>query len=471
MTRKTISALLTMLIFAENGTAQGMLLTLDSCRTLAMSKNKELRMADDQVRKTYYERKAAFTNYLPRITATGAYMRTSKEISLLNNEQKQTLGDLGTTMSALIPQLEGISETLNGLGQTLVDALHTDTRNMTTAALMLTQPIYMGGKIVAYNRITKYAEQIARNNHDLALQNVIVEIDETYWRIVAIQTKKKLAESYLTLVEKLDSDVQQMLNEGMATKADELSVKVKVNEAKVTLIQVKNNLSISQMLLCQICGLPMDTHITLVDETPESIVTPSLTVSEDVQKALVFRPELNSLELAMHISQNKVNIARATYLPSVVFIGGYLASNPSVFNSFEHKLKGMWNAGIMVSIPILTWGERIYKVKAAHAETDESISLLEETREKVELQINQNHQKVEEATERLATAECSQDEADENLRYAILGLKEGVIPVSNVLEAHTAWLSAHSECVTAQIDLRLANLYLDKAVGTLTYNR
>src|SRR5574344_996898 len=197
MTRKTISALLTMLIFAENGTAQGMLLTLDSCRTLAMSKNKELRMADDQVRKTYYERKAAFTNYLPRITATGAYMRTSKEISLLNNEQKQTLGDLGTTMSALIPQLEGISETLNGLGQTLVDALHTDTRNMTTAALMLTQPIYMGGKIVAYNRITKYAEQIARNNHDLALQNVIVEIDETYWRIVAIQTKKKLAESYL----------------------------------------------------------------------------------------------------------------------------------------------------------------------------------------------------------------------------------------------------------------------------------
>jgi outer membrane protein len=153
----------------------------------------------------------------------------------------------------------------------------------------------------------------------------------------------------------------------------------------------------------------------------------------------------------------------------VALSGGYLASNPSVFNSFERKFKGMWNVGVVVSVPLVTCGERIYKVKAEQAEA-EAVSLrLAETREKVELQVNQNHQKVEEATERLNTAERSQAEADENLRYATLGLKEGVIPVSNVLEAQTAWLSAHSECVTARIDLRLANLYLNKSIGTLTY--
>ena len=67
-------------------------LSLDSCRALAMRNNKELRIAGNKRKAAYYERKAAFTKYLPRISATGAYMYTSKEISLLNGEQKETLG-------------------------------------------------------------------------------------------------------------------------------------------------------------------------------------------------------------------------------------------------------------------------------------------------------------------------------------------------------------------------------------------
>ena len=46
-------------------------------------------------------------------------------------------------------------------------------------------------------------------------------------------------------------------------------------------------------------------------------------------------------------------------------------------------------------------------------------------------------------------------------------LNQFTIPVSNVLEAQTAWLSAHSERLTARIDVLLADLYLRKALGTL----
>lgn len=58
--------------------------------------------------------------------------------------------------------------------------------------------------------------------------------------------------------------------------------------------------------------------------------------------------------------------------------------------------------------------------------------------------------------------------ANENLRYATLGFEEGVIPASNVLEAHTAWLSAQSEKIDAQIDVKLTEIYLRKATGELT---
>lgn len=65
-------------------------------------------------------------------------------------------------------------------------------------------------------------------------------------------------------------------------------------------------------------------------------------------------------------------------------------------------------------------------------------------------------------------AEKNLEKADENLRYATLGFEEGVIPASNVLEAHTAWLSAQSEKIDAQIDVKLTDLYLKKATGELT---
>ena len=469
--KKTILFLILSLLLGGDAVAQESangVLSLDSCRSLAMSNNKELRMQDAKQQAACYERKAAFTKYFPRISATGAYMYTSKEISLLSDEQKETLNNIGNTLGALVPQLDGKQAILNGLGSNLVEDLHTNTHNMGAVGVMLTQPIYMGGKIDAYNRITRYAEQVAARQYDLTQQEVILDVDKAYWQIVSLQSKKKLAEGYLQLVEKLDGDVQQMIKEGIATKADGLSVRVKMNEAKVSLIQVNNGLSISRMLLCQLCGLELNTPIRLADEDTEAHKTLPQPITANVQVAFDHRPELDMLSLAHKITKEKVKLARSAYMPTVALTGGYLATNPSCFNSFERKMKGMWNVGVMVNVPIVTFGERIYKVKAAKAEAVMASLKLSETREKVELQVSQNQQKVDEAAERLLTAQRSQEEADENLRYANAGMKEGVIPLSNVLEAQTAWLKAHSEQVDAEVDLRLANLYLLKSTGMLS---
>ena len=68
---------------------------------------------------------------------------------------------------------------------------------------------------------------------------------------------------------------------------------------------------------------------------------------------------------------------------------------------------------------------------------------------------------------KLVMATKNMEKADENLRYATLGFKEGVIATSNVLEAQTAWLSAQSEKIDAQIDVKLTEIYLKKSLGTL----
>lgn len=153
------------------GKAQNFL-SLDSCRALALANNKDLLISNEKINAAHYQRKAAFTNYLPNFSATGAYMRNQKEFSLLNNDQKATLSGLGTNLAGPIqqaateivtahPELKPLIASLSGklgaalpaldqAGNSLVDALRTDTRNVYAGAITLTQPLYMGGKIRIY---------------------------------------------------------------------------------------------------------------------------------------------------------------------------------------------------------------------------------------------------------------------------------------------------------------------------------
>ncbi len=485
---KRITSLLLLLGATLSSYAQ-QVLTLDSCRALALANNKELRISQEKVNAAHYEKKAAFTNYLPKIDLTGGYMRTQKEISLLSDEQKQSISNIGTTAGAQLQEqikqlaasdpvlgsllqplqgvIPGLTAGLNGVGQGLVDAFRTDTRNMTVGAATLTQPLFMGGKIIAYNKITKYAERLAESQHATGMQNLILQTDQVYWQIISLVNKKKLAENFLELVQKLDSDVDKMIKEGVATKADGLSVKVKVNEAEMMLTQVDNGLNLSKMLLCQLCGLPLETDFQLADESMKDLPLPNTYTEANVSTALSNREELKSLELASEIYRQKVNVVRADFLPSVALTANYLVTNPSLVNGFENKFRGMWAAGIVVKIPVFHWGEGIYKVKAAKAEANIARYKLEDIKEKVELQVTQNSYKVNESTKKLALAEKNMEKAEENLRYANLGFKEGVIPTSNVLEAQTAWFSAQAGKIDAQIDVKMSELYLNKSMGIL----
>ena len=471
-----------------NGFSQR-ILSLDSCRNLAIQNNKELRIAQEKINAAHYNKKAAFTNYLPKFDIMATYMRTQKEISLLSDEQKNSISNIGTATGAqlqqqfqqiaaanpmLIPLLEplqgmipGLTAGLNGVGQGLVDAFRTDTRNMFAGAATLTQPLFMGGKIIAYNKITKYAEQLAQMQHATGMEDLILNTDKAYWQVVSLVNKKKLAESYLELLETLDSDIDKMIAEGVATKADGLSVKVKRNEAEVTLMKVENGLSLSKMVLCQICGLPLDSDISLADEDMENLTLPNLYTESNVNTALANRHELKSLELASQIYRQKVNVVRSEFLPSLALTANYAVTNPSLVNGFENKFRGFWAAGVVLKIPVFHWGEGIYKVRAAKAEANIARYQLEDVKEKVELQVTQSSYKVNEATKQLHMAEQNMDKAEENLRFATLGFKEGVIPTSNVLEAQTAWLSAQSGKIDAQIDMKMSELYLLKSMGTL----
>lgn len=455
--RKSVLCGVLLLLFGKMVSAQ-QTLSLQECRDLAVKNNKELRIAEEKIRMADYDKKAALTKYFPRISANGAYMWNQKDLNLL---------DMGQLSSSLASSLGGLAQ-LPVVQQTvgaINDLQHLDIQNVWVGNVALVQPVFMGGKIVTYNQITAYAKELALSMNDQKLQDLLYKTDETYWQVVSLVNKKKLADAYVELLRKTDEDMAALIAEGVATQADGLSVKVKLNEAEMAQTKVNNGLALSRMLLAQLCGLPLTDTLTLADEQLDNFPVEERMTSVDVNQAFMNRNELKSLDLASKIYKKKERIVLADLLPTVAFSANYFVTNPNLFNGYKNDFAGMFNLGVIVRVPITGWWEGSYKRNAARAETRIRQLEWEDAREKIELQVNQSVYKVNEASKKLAASNRNMENAEENLRSANLGFEEGVIPALNLMAAQTAWFSARSTLIDAQIDMKLTQVYLNKALG------
>lgn len=483
-------------------------LTLDSCRALALRNNKQLQVSRINKELAENNRKSARTQYLPKVDAVAGYEYFSREINLLSKSQKSALSNIGTTgvqqvsgdlnagineqltsmvqqgtlTAAQAQQLGGFLNQFadgpvaqyaaglgNTIGQKVVDALHTDTHNMFGGSIFVRQPLYMGGAITAANRMADITSDMADDNITLKNQSTLYNIDQAYWTVVSLKQKQRLAYSFRDLVKKLDDDVAKMIKEGVATRADGLKVNVRVNEADMQITQVDDGLVLAKMLLCQLCGLPMDEQITLADEDKDGIDTSVASEAETFTPSNDFssRPEVRILQNTVSLGEQNTKLVRAAYLPHLALTGGYSITNPNVFNGFQKKFSGVWNVGVLLQVPVWNWFDGKYKIRASKAATNMARMELADVQEKINLQVTQGRFKLKEAHKKLAMAEKNITSAEENLRCAQVGFKEGVMETTDVMAAQTAWQQAQSQKIDAQVDVKLAQVNLEKALGIL----
>ena len=260
------------------------------------------------------------------------------------------------------------------------------------------------------------------------------------------------------------------------TKADGLKVAVRLNESEMAVTKAENGLALAKMLLCQMCGMPLDSNITLADENSDDITATGRQEElgnettdhlPDDRTAIEGRAETRLLSGTVDLARAATKMARAANLPQAMVTGGYIVTNPNLYDSFHRSFAGMWNIGLMVRVPVWNWMEGAYRIRAAKAATTMAEYELTDAKEKMELQINQQRFKVKEANRKLAMAEKNIKSAEENLRCANIGFKEGVISSTDVLGAQTAWYEAQSQKIDAEVEARMSHLGLRKALGVI----
>ena len=454
--------------------------TLDSCRHMALRNNKEIQQASMGIEKAAYQRKEAAAAYLPQFDLTAGYIYNSRKVSLIKEDQLLPTKSFNPQTgqydyNLLIDPTTGYPVQVNGQYVPTTVALLPKSgmtyniHNLMGGALTVTQPIYMGGKITAMNQITELAQQLAQEMLDGKVEDVIYNVDATYWQVISLCAKQKLARSYVGLVEKLDNDVKAMVNEGVATLANQLAVDVKLNEANVDLTKVDNGVTLSRMLLAQLCGLPVNTMMTLADEGHDELNIRLAPSTYNLDEVYSKRHDVRSLELATKIYDQQVKVARSEMMPKLAAVAAVHATNPNSYDGFENRFGAAFSVGATLRMPLWHWGGLSNKVKAAQVEANVKRLELDDAKEKIALQISQAAFRYQEAFKTYEATKANLAQANENLRIADLAFKEGMGTVDDVLTAQTAWLKANSEKIDAEIDVQLTHEFLDKVMGTMRY--
>lgn len=465
------------------------MLTLDTCRVRALRANAGLKRAEVKMRETEALEKVALWQMLPKVSANGTYNWMEKSTNLLSDEQKDRLNHLSGVVqedlsasirqefgglpiigdaiaNGLINILSGstLSTNIDNVGHRITEALETDTRNVVAGTVTVTQPVFMGGKLLALHKMASLANELSGVEYDREKEAMLIAVDEAYWQVVSVKHKKELAEQYAALLDTLNSDVEEMMRAEVATKGDLTKVRVKLNEAQMSLTKATNGLALAKMLLAQRCGMPLDSEYDVADHNILNNQDIQNNQSIDMNTVWAKRKEMRMLRISDSVALQGVRIARSTFMPNVAVTGGYLVSNPNLFNGFNNEFGGTFFAGVVVNVPILHGGS-FYSLKAAKAKREEVKWQMEEAKEMIELQVNKVRYELELAYKKMAQAQSDLENAEENLKLADESFAAGMCSSSDLMGAQTAWLKAKGEVLDAEIEIEMGKVYLKQALG------
>lgn len=410
-------------------------LTLAECRERALAHSEELQQADIRLEQARLDRRIATTAALPRIegSATGAYV--VPDIDMMGMEMRMR----GTYM----------------------------------AGLTLTQPIYAGGKISAARRMARIGEEVAGEQRRMTRMEVLVEADNAYWTLVAIEGKVRMLESYAAQMDTLCTQTTAAVESGMAIENDRLRVEARRSEIDYQLQKARNGADLCRMSLCRVIGVGGDIRPVPTD----TLFRPS--APGELRADLEARPELRMLEQQVAIGEQQIRDARSAMLPTAGLSLGYtyygniklqsmVDAGGGTYVPYTQEFRdGLGLAMVAVKIPIFHWGESRKKVRKARFELQHAQLDLQKNTRLMTLEVEQAIRNVEDGYRMIRTAELALSQAEENLRVMRNRHAAQMAPLTDLLDAQSQWQQAASNRIEAQTQYRIYETEYLRATGRL----
>ncbi len=451
-------------------------LTLEQCRAIALDSSAILRNAQLTEEKTDLDRKAVITNFLPKFSGYGLYLWTSDSfdydfsggaLPVYKNVYGNLVPDLMKDAAGNIVYNNGIP-VFNQYAIIPPMTLSVDLANTFTAGVSVSQPVFMGGKIISGYRMAALGTEMAKLNSELKAEEVTVSVDEAYWMYVKTCRLLEAAESFDSTVTEVYRFVEDAIDVGMATSTDLVKVEVQRNNAALAVAKARNGKRLSMMNLCHILGLPLTTEIEVdqsgftLDST--AVIPESIALGSD---SIENRADYRLLAGQAELKRRNVDFVRSDFLPQLGVMASYGYSYG--LKLMDETLLNQAGFTVMATlkVPIFAWGEGYLKIKSAKKEYEMAQNELERLSGMMELEKAKNSYAVSEAALQVRLAESSLRSAENNLKVCRDQYELGMETIVNVLEAQSQWNKCSCDYISAVADYKLSCTKYLKSIGRL----
>lgn len=444
-------------------------MSLDACRQKALEYNKTLSSAKVKLEQTKFDSKSYKANFFPQVSIMAAdlYSTAKGDISIDPFQLPIKKLDMATGSFnydvTVLPDGSYVPNTMldfPGMKE------EWKVKNVFSAGLTLVEPLYVGGKISTAYNMSKIGVDMAKENIRLTESEVVVSTDEAY--ILAVKAKQlgAVARSYKELLVELKKNVEAAFKQGMMTRNDVMKVQVKLNEAELSIQKADNGHRLACMNLCHVIGMPLDSKID-VDETCPEIMNAAGEQIAAGMNSIESRPEFAILNGKTELARQNVKIVKSEILPNVVAGATYSYSNGLELAGKKLVDGCSASVGVLVKVPLDVFGSGTNKVRSAKAAYKIAQLEQEDLNEKMQLELAQCANNVNESFLELQLCQTSLEQAAENMRLSKQQYEVGLEPLSNYLESQALWQKAGADLVQSRCEYYLAVMKYRKASGRM----
>ena len=294
---------------------------------------------------------------------------------------------------------------------------------------------------------------------DTARQELGFRAAQAFVRVLQLEATVRATDAAVAASESDRQRAQARRDVGVVTEADVLAVDVQLANMRQRQIAAAGDLAVGRIQLAEAVGLPLTALIAPV--RPASRPAPA-DGEVLVREALTRHPQLLQANLHLQLAENGQRTARAALLPTVGVQGGWEFNGETL-----GAQQSSWVFGAEVRVNLFRgFADKARTTEAGHAHV-RATAERERVERRIELDVRGALAQLAAARAREEAGRAALAQARESQRIIRDRYEGGLATVTDVLRAAEAALEAESRATTAETDVILQAVALDRALGRL----
>lgn len=353
----------------------------------------------------------------------------------------------------------------------------------TNLTINFTQPLLKGAWL-SINRapiiIAQRGVKQSRDAFEESVNDTILFVVNNYWNVVAARENLKVQQESLDAAQKSYEHDKRSLELGALPPLDIYRSESTVASRKVAVIQAEYALKQTEDQFRQVIGADIDPNIraydlNLTDAAEPSGAMETINIPTALEKALNYRPEMDSIRLQLANDDTTTRVAKNSRLPNLSVGGTYetngLGGAPSsglgdaLSQAFHADFPG-YGFTASLALPIRNHAAEA-AIGSALAQKRHDLYSQRQLQEQITLNVTNSVHQLEQAKESVAAAKIALDLAQKTLQAEQRKYELGNETIFLVLEAQTELTQAEQALLQAEVGYQNAVAQVDHETGGL----